>query len=106
MTIQRWDFVIGGDCTGGSAGDDNCGMYPAKNGKYVATEDHEREVAELKQLLREFYKNTGIIDNGYCAVCKHGYRKWKLPKCDVPDGPCSNEECLSRRTDEVLGVKP
>jgi len=98
MTIQRYRLALAeqNEITAD-------GMKRDRNGKFVKFADYEREVAELKQLLREFYKNTGIIDNGYCAVCKHGYRKWKLPKCDVPAGPCSNEECLSRRTDEVLG---
>jgi hypothetical protein len=71
--------------------------------------DHAAEVSELKEQLAEarellgaYYQLTGIICNGYCAVCKIGYRKWKLPKCKTPDGPCSNTECLSRRTDAFL----
>jgi len=54
------------------------------------------QLAEARELLRAYY------GNGYCAVCKIGYRKWKLPKCKTPDGPCSNTECLSRRTDAFL----
>jgi len=54
------------------------------------------------ELIRRLRQRLGVIDNGKCAVCRVGYRAWKLPDCEVPDGPCSNEACLSRKIDVVI----
>ena len=53
-------------------------------------------------LIRRLRQRLGVIDNGKCAVCRVGYRTWKLPDCKVPDGPCSNEACLSRSIDAAI----
>jgi hypothetical protein len=109
--IQRWDFVVGGDCS--ADGEDICAMYPTKHdGDWIKFTDHaaalrerDQRIAALKKTLKAFYQKTGIIDNGYCAVCRCGHRLWKLPACRVPAGPCSNEECLSRKADALLEAK-
>lgn len=31
----------------------------------------------IKTVLRELYMHTGLIDNGYCAICR-GHRVWDV----------------------------
>jgi hypothetical protein len=90
-------------------------IFHGGNAEFVLTESAETEemliydknkqdeIDRLCRCLEGFYLRTGVIDNGYCAICRIGYRKWKLPDCKVPDGPCSNEECPSRVADDLLG---
>lgn len=66
----------------------------------------QKDIAALVGVVKKLYKNTGIIDNGNCAVCRCGHRLWKARKTksdpSVPGGPCSNDECLSRVIDALL----
>jgi hypothetical protein len=69
-------------------------------------EARQSERDALREALKKLYASIPHIDNGKCAVCRAGYRSWKLPKCKVPAKPCSNNECLSREVEAALEVKP
>lgn len=53
-------------------------------------------------VLWELYKKTGIVDNGYCAVCRIGHRLWKKSGADGPAEPCDNPDCISHQVEEIL----
>lgn len=96
--------IVGTDTNFVYEADDNGQVVFADNALTLLRERDER-IAALQKTLKAFYQKTGIIDNGYCAVCRCGHRLWKLPACRVPAGPCSNEECLSRNADALLEAK-
>jgi hypothetical protein len=89
-------------------------IFHGPNSEFVLSESAETEemlihdknksdeIDRLRESLEGFYQRTGVIDNGYCAVCRIGYRKWHLPNCEEPAGPCSNEDCPTRIADELL----
>ena len=72
----------------------------------IHDKNKQDEIDRLCESLEGFYRRTGVIDNGYCAICKHGYRKWKPRQTSAspvePEAPCSNEECPTHRADELL----
>lgn len=58
------------------------------------------DVAALREALNKLWKHTPKISNGYCAVCRTGYRWFET------DGTiknlCSNERCLSHVVESAL----
>ena len=91
-------------------------IFHGPNAEFVLTENGETEemlihdknkqdqINALCACLEGFYQRTGVISNGYCAICRIGYRKWNQPNCTAPEGPCSNEECPSHKADELLAT--
>ncbi len=57
-------------------------------------------VKALREALVKLWKHTAKIDNGYCAVCRVGYRSYDT-KGDVA-GKCSDDRCLSHVVEAAL----
>jgi hypothetical protein len=91
-------------------------IFHGPNAEFVLTENAETEemlihdknkqdqIDKLCACLEVFYQATGVINNGYCAICRIGYRKWNQTNCTAPEALCSNEECPSRIADELLSA--
>jgi len=79
MTIPRWNL-------------DDRWRSTHDLGRYTLFSDHEREVAELKRLLREWRR----FHQGCVVAEANPYED------EAIDSRCD----LCKRTDEVLGVKP
>lgn len=54
---------------------------------------------ELVSVLKELWKRTPQIDNGYCAFCRAAGRFWV--DRNTP-GPCPDERCFSYTVNAVI----
>lgn len=62
----------------------------------------DADIARLRAALIKLWKHTPKIENGYCAVCRRGYRNFYTDGSVA--GKCSDVDCLSHVIEAALSA--